>query len=143
MSAKTKTKQVIAGRDGEGRFTPGHSGNPSGRPRKCPAPRKDLSEQFAEALDQEITCEGANGKKRRITRQQQIVENLIAGLQHSKPKEQIDLLLRLKAMDALSAPLDERTVGARRLQRISADFLSGKYAEEGPPPSSKRTSKPS
>jgi hypothetical protein len=142
MSAKTKTKQVIAGRDGEGRFAPGHSGNPSGRPRKCPAPVKDLSEQLAEALGQEITCEGADGKKRWITCQQLIVENLIAGLQHSKPREQIDLLLKLKAMGALPVPLDESTAGLRYLQQVIVDFMAGKYAEESPPPSGKRTSKP-
>lgn len=108
MSDTNKTQsnpaREVRGRDGKGRFKPGHSGNPSGRPRQYNRKVQSISEVSAAALRQEVTYEGSDGKKRRVTRYEKIIFILVERLPEAKAKEQLDILLQLQKLGALPQP---------------------------------------
>jgi hypothetical protein len=54
-------------------FKPGQSGNPKGRPKG----RKNLVTMFAEALDEKISVRARNGRIRRLSKQDAMVEVMI------------------------------------------------------------------
>ncbi len=113
-------------RDAKGRFKPGHSGNPRGRPRAEPRDILPLGPQFAAALAEEVEVRERNGKKRTMTRYEMVVERMLSGLEDAKPKEQLDALLRLRDIGGLPEPVDEHTRGAEMLRGMIYEFLSTK-----------------
>lgn len=80
------------GRDSNGRFKPGYSGNPYGRPPKEPEEPKLLDEILAEKLLEKVTVTGADGKTRKVSRYEAIVEELLASLATAKPRERLQML---------------------------------------------------
>ena len=103
MSPKTKSKaprrsRREKSRDDEGRFRPGFSGNPKGRPRKVIELPKHLAEEIAYALAEKVAVTGADGTVTRISAYQDIVRQLVHSITAAKPKE---LLAILREMEAL------------------------------------------
>ncbi|MXP13340.1 hypothetical protein GRI44_01035 [Altererythrobacter confluentis] len=86
-------------RDEAGRFRPGFSGNPKGRPRKVKTIPKHLAEEIADAMAAKTAVTGADGKETMVSAYQAIVQQLVHSAKGAKPKE---ILAILEAMDKLA-----------------------------------------
>lgn len=82
----------LKGRHTNGRFKAGHSGNPNGRPRKEPEEPKLLDELIAKKLLEKVTVTGADGKRRKVSLYEKIVEDLLVSLATAKPRERLQML---------------------------------------------------
>jgi hypothetical protein len=80
------------GRDEKGRYTSGHSGNPNGRPPKEPEEPKLLDELIAVNLLRKVPVTGADGKTRKVSAYERIVEDLVESIATAKPKERLQIL---------------------------------------------------
>lgn len=80
------------GRDSNGRFKPGFSGNPHGRPPREPEEPKLLDELLAVKLLEKVTVTGADGKTRKVSAHELIVDSLIESLATAKPREKLQIL---------------------------------------------------
>lgn len=97
-SARRHQPRKTSGRDKRGRFCPGVSGNPNGRPKKLPEIPRDLPEELAMHLSQKIEATGADGRKRRISRFQDLAENLVAEIETVPVKDRLAIIEKLHAM---------------------------------------------
>jgi hypothetical protein len=97
----TKRKKNVArparearndGRDKSGRFQPGHSGNPNGRPLKQPEMPKLPDELLAEKFLQKAPVTDADGETRMISAYERTVESLVDSLPTAKLREKIQIL---------------------------------------------------
>ena len=85
-------------RDERGRFRPGFSGNPRGRPRKQVELPKFLSEQLADAMAEKIAMPNADGSVAVVSAYEGAARQLVRSMATAKPKE---LLAILEAMEKL------------------------------------------
>lgn len=115
---KSSRRRRLKGRDERGRFIAGFSGNPHGRPPKEPELPKLLDELIAEKLWQKVPITGADGKKRKISAYERIIEDLVDSLATAKPREKMQILewmekrslfhhMRVMASDDATNPFDE------------------------------------
>ena len=101
MSKGSGSRRRRKGRDDKGRFQPGFSGNPNGRPPKPPKqPQvpKLLGEQLADKLWEKVARVGADGKTRTVSAYELIIESFIESIPNAKPKE---IMAMLQWMDRL------------------------------------------
>lgn len=107
------------GRNANGRFMPGYSGNLSGRPRREPEEPKLLDELIAEKLLEKAQVTGPDGKRRKVSALERIVEGLVDSLVTAKPREKMQILeqlekrslfhlMRLMADDDCQNPFDDQ-----------------------------------
>lgn len=94
----SRRKRQRKGRDDSGRFQPGFSGNPNGRPPKQPQVPKVLGEQLADKLWEKVARVDAAGKTRMVSAYDLIIERFIESIPNAKPKE---IMAMLKWMEQL------------------------------------------
>lgn len=88
----------MSARDRSGRFRPGISGNPKGRSKKQPEIPRDLAEELAMHLSKKADVTGADGRKRPITRFQEIAENLVEDIKSASVKDRLVIIEELQKM---------------------------------------------
>jgi hypothetical protein len=74
------------------------SGNPKGRPKKQPEIPRDLAEELAMQLSQKIEATGADGRKGRISRFQEIAKNLVDDIKNASVKDRLAIIEKLQVM---------------------------------------------
>lgn len=106
----SRGRRADSGRDDHGRFKPGFTGNPYGRPPKVPEVPKLLGEQLADKLWEKVPRTGADGKMRTISAYELIIERFIEALPTAKPKEIMSMLewmQKLSVFDSMRAKVTD------------------------------------
>lgn len=133
-------------RDELGRFKPGSSGNPKGRPRKPIEAPKLLTTQLAEAMAMKIPVTRAGGKQEMRSAYELAAEALVRSLATAKPKEiiatlewmerlQVFSVMRENAMPKSSPELtDDDWIMLARIKAVRLALHSNEEAlpDEGP-----------
>lgn len=90
------------GRDAQGRFKKGVSGNPGGRPRKQVPVPKDMRFMLAEELEREVVFTDAAGHQRRGTQYEMIGARIVSEAAKGSAKEALAILERLDKLGAIN-----------------------------------------
>ena len=80
------------GRDKLGRFKPGHSGNPNGRPLKEPESPKLPDELLAEAFMLKVQVTGEHGTTRTISAYERLMEDMVDSFATAKLREKMQMI---------------------------------------------------
>lgn len=106
-ASKAQLGKHAKSRDKTGRFAPGASGNPSGRPRKRPAPAWSLVTSLALALAETLSVRGPDGLLQDITARDLMVKTLVHSSLKANPKDQLAMLAKFSSLGALDPYLTE------------------------------------
>lgn len=98
MAKQKKTRKSNVrkdGRDAKGRFLPGTSGNPRGRPKTKLEIPETFGELCADILLEPRPYTNAAGKTRKITLYEEIVRAMITKIKEAKPRDMFEMLRKL------------------------------------------------
>lgn len=139
---KRRKQPAEGGRDQHGRFKPGASGNPKGRPRKIAEPPKLLTMQLADAMSRKMPVTRADGKQEMLSGYDLAVEALVRSLSTAKPREIMAMLEWMEQLKVFSVMRDSAQQNFEQeiteadlamLERIKAVRLAVKPPEDVPP----------
>ena len=95
-------------RDTRGRFLPGSTGNPSGRPRKPPKAPWSVPGALADVLRETVVVTtGQHGAVETLTFRDLLIKSLIRRALKAKPKDLLFIIERLLELGAFNTPLEE------------------------------------
>jgi len=95
-------------RDNRGRFLPGSTGNPSGRPRKPPKAPWSVAGALGDALRETIAVTtGQHGAVETLVLRDLLIKNLVRAALKAKAKDQMFIIERLLELGAFNATLEE------------------------------------
>lgn len=114
QAQRSRRQRRPKGRDEQGRFQAGFSGNPNGRPPKQPEVPRLLGEQLADKLWEKAPRVGADGKTRTVSAYELIIDRFIETIPNAKPKEIMSMLAwmqRMHVFDKMRARSTNPAVG--------------------------------
>lgn len=95
-------------RDNRGRFLPGSTGNPSGRPRKPPKAPWSVAGALADALRETIAVTtGQHGAVETLVLRDLLIKNLVRAALKAKAKDQMFIIERLLELGAFNGTSEE------------------------------------
>ena len=106
-ASKAKKGKIAKSRDKTGRFVPGASGNPLGRPRKRPAPPWTFSSALANALVELVSVRGPDGSMQVMEARDLIVKTLVHNTVKAKPTDQTTIMQKWSSAGAFDQDLTE------------------------------------
>lgn len=106
-ASKARKGKIAKSRDKTGRFVPGASGNPLGRPRKLPAPPWNYVEALAKELVEPVPVRGPDGSTQLMAARDFLVKKLVHNTVNSKPTEQMNIMQKWTSAGVFDPDLTE------------------------------------
>ena len=100
MASKVRKGKIAKSRDKTGRFVPGASGNPLGRPRKLPAPHWTFPGALADALVELVPVRGPDGSTQLMKARDLIVKSMVHNIVKAKPIDQMSIMQKWSSTGA-------------------------------------------